>query len=178
MTENYQIKKLTPILKQEILKWDKYKGKHVKGYEKILKYVVHNDFHFYFKYIHKDTNEDCFAPENSDKGQMSFIIQDEDEIRSYMSLLIDQEETHNELYIQALVSHPLHQHKGYATQLLNGILKNHERYLPIKPTYVSGLVDVENKECHKFFQQFGETYTKEVGMNFDRVVTKIDYDRL
>lgn len=176
MEKNFQIERLSPILKQKILSWDEYKDKNIEGYENILKYVIYNDFDFYFKYINKDIEKN-FTAYNKNNELFSYVLKENDDVKCFMSCMMDGD-IKPDMYIQAIVSHPLHQHEGNGTVLLKNILKNHEKYLDVKPVFISALVDTSNLACHKFLKQFGQMHSYSTSMNFDKIVIDIDYDRL
>ena len=168
------IQPLSPILKQQILSWDMYKDKRIVGYDNILKYVRLEDFDYYFKYIHYDGGHS-----SGRKDHFSFVLQEDGDVKSFVECFTSDEKTDApNLHMTALFSHPLHQHEGYGTELVKGILKNPQKFIGLKPTFISGMVEKDNFACHKFFQQFGKTHVKEMFVDYNKVTTRIDYDAL
>ena len=143
-----KIQAFSPIIKQEILSWDEFKDKNIEGYEKILKYVNLDDLDYYFKYIHYEGE---YRPGNK-KGYFSYVLQENGEVKSFLECCITDRKN---LHIATLFSHPLNQHEGFGTKLVKGILKEPKKFIGIKPKFLSGLVEISNFACHKFFQQFG-----------------------
>ncbi len=182
MEKKLKIKKINPILKFKLKLWDRYKGKDIDGYEKILNYVSVRGVEAYvygFKHKDEDSLFDSYSILSKQQEHHAYVLEEKGKIKSFMYFRLDDEKTNKpRMYIQAIATHPLYQHQGYATEFMNTILKNPTKFMSVKPITIYGLVDTGNFECHNFFQKFGETTKEYIGMDFYRVDTTINYDEI
>jgi len=156
--KKFKIEELNPILKKKLCVWDRYKGKHIPGYEALLLFVFSNGVENYFKCIEEAELIDKIANfGRPSQERHKYVLLEKNEVKSYVCFTVEKEEgKKTRMYIDSIASHPLEHGKGYATKLLKTIIKNSDKYMSVKPAYVYGLVKKNNLSSQALFQKLGE----------------------
>ncbi len=174
--KKYNISTMTPMLKKKICTWDKYQGKGVAGYNKILNYLHKEGIKKFFDEI--ELNEIMEQLSGDEREHKTFVLEEDGEVKSFITTMLEYEDLRNpKLYVQSVATHPKEHGKGYASKLINTILKKPLKYLGLKPNSVYGLVNKRNTSSQAFFQRIGQITTIQEDENHDIISVKLSYDK-
>jgi len=174
--KKYNVSTMTPILKKKICAWDKYKDKDVNGYNKILKYLHKEGIKKFFDEV--ELNEIMESLTGDEREHKMFVLEEDGEVKSFITTTLEYEDLSNpKLYIQSVATHPLQQGKGYASKLINTILKKSKKYFGLSPASVYGLVKNTNSSSQAFFQKIGQTTKIKEDEDHDIISVKLNYDK-
>lgn len=148
-----------PEDKNEIAHWqEKYQGD--KDFESIEHFILEDQTFVSLGEV-IETNHEIF-PIGDDERKYAFIARNESgEIVAWV--LVDFFNINSktpELFLQYIVIHPKHQHKGYGEFILKEMLFNSQKYIGGTPKNFFALIDNRNSASKSLFEKFGFNFSK------------------
>ena len=140
--------------KQQVIGWEEKYG-HLPEYDSIRQYVLEGDTYHGLKEVVLVNYEIFIIGE--DEKQFSFVAKDDkDEVVAWLLCdVFDISSGTPELFVQYIVTHPMHQHEGVGTEIAKEILLKPEKYIGVKPVDVFAYVDKSNTASKSLFEKFG-----------------------
>ena len=143
-----------PADKNEIAEWqNKYQGD--KDFESIEHFILEDQTYIGLGEV-IETNHEIYAI-GDDERKFAFVARDESgEIVAWALVDFFDITTKNpELFIQYIVVHPKHQHKGYGEAVASELIFNSEKYIGGTPKNFFAFVNKKNKPSVALFKKFG-----------------------
>ena len=153
-TSQIQVVQMSDSDKKEVISWEERYG-HMPEYDSIRQYVLEGDTYHGLKEVVL-VNYEIFRI-GEDEKQFSFVAKnDNNEVVAWLLCdVFDISSGAPELFIQYIITHPMHQHEGIGKEIAKEILLNPEKYIGVKPVDVFAYVDKSNIASKALFERFG-----------------------
>ena len=153
----FQICQMSEDDKQQVINWEEKYG-HLPEYDSIRQYVLEGDTYHGLKEVVL-VNYEIFRI-GDDEKQFSFVAKDEkgEVVAWFLCDVFDISSGAPELFVQYVVTHPMHQHEGVGTEIAKEILLKPEKYIGVKPVDVFAYIDKSNTASKSLFEKFGFSF--------------------
>lgn len=140
--------------KQQVIDWEEKYG-NLPEYDTIRQYVLEGDTYHGLKEVVL-VNYEIFRI-GDDEKQFSFVAKDDngEVVAWFLCDVFDISSGAPELFVQYVITHPMHQHEGVGTEIAKEILLKPEKYIGVKPVDVFAYVDKSNTASKALFEKFG-----------------------
>ena len=145
--------------KNEIANWEFLYG-NTPEFDSIREFILEGQtFHGLKEVIY--VNSEIY-PIGNDERQFSLVAKNENnEVVAWILCDVFNLTTDKpEMYLQYIVIHPMHQHKGYGTQIAKEIFLSPKKYFGVKPTYIFARIDINNISSLALFDKFNFSFTQ------------------
>lgn len=142
---------------KEICSWDEKYGKE-PCFKSIRQFILEDNTYYNLSEV-VDLNYERFAIGENEKKQILAFKNENKELVGFLISTIFELDKEPELFMQYLVIHPLHQHKGYGKQALTKLLSNPEKYFGAYPKEIFAFIDSSNTPCLNLSKLFGFDFT-------------------
>ena len=149
-----QVVQMSESDKNEVISWEENYGDK-PCFDTIREFILEGDTYHGLKEVIL-VNYEIFQI-GDDEKQFSFVAKD-DNGKVVAWLLCDVFDITSgapELFVQYVITHPLHQNEGYGTEIANEIFLNSEKYIGVKPVDIFAYVDKSNIQSKSLFEKFG-----------------------
>ena len=149
-----QICQMSEEDKQQVIDWEEKYG-NLPEYDTIRQYVLEGDTYHGLKEVVL-VNYEIFRI-GDDEKQFSFVAKDDNgEVVAWLLCdVFDISSGSPELFVQYIITHPMHQHEGVGSEIAKEILLKPEKYIGVKPVDVFAYVDKSNTASKALFEKFG-----------------------
>ena len=143
-----------PEDKNEIASWqEKYQGD--KDFDSIQHFILEDQTYYGLGEV-IETNHEIFAI-GDDERKYAFVAKNENSEIVAWSLIdfFDITTDNPEMFIQYIVVHPKHQHKGYGEAFAQELILNSKKYVGGQPKTYFAYIDKDNTASRVLFEKFG-----------------------